>query len=84
MKIALGELGWPPDQAYWTDVNAIILASEGRADLLCRIGLMRRKDPSLTTARPPRDARGRPSSFEAAFERRISAMNARRRSSKPR
>lgn len=72
----MGELGWPPDQAYWVDVNAILLASEGQVDLLCRIGLLQRKNQP-TLARPPRDARGRPSTFEAAFERRIASMQRR-------
>lgn len=73
MKIAMGELGWPPSEAYWCDVNAILLAREGQTDLLCRVGLLRRENAPPDLARPPRDARGRAVTFEDAFDRRYSA-----------
>ena len=47
MRVALGELHWPPEQAYYCDVNAILLAAEGQAVLLCRIGVLRPASPSV-------------------------------------
>ena len=75
MRVAMGELGWPPSEAYWCDVNAITLAAQGQGNLLCRIGLLQRKDGTIPV-RPPRDARGRPISFEQAFERRLAIVAA--------
>ena len=68
----MGELGWPPSEAYWCDVSAILLARSGQTNLLCRIGLLQRGRAPADPTRPPRDARGKPITFEDAFDRHYS------------
>lgn len=44
-QIALGWLGWTEEQALKADVNAILIAQEGRIDMFCAVGWMKKKEP---------------------------------------
>lgn len=72
---------WPPSEALYCDVNAILLGDEGRTDVLLRIGLLRRADgddgrPRQQTGQP-RDARGEVIYFdEKVFDRLVRGSNA--------
>lgn len=42
--MALGWLGWTEEQALRADVNAIQIGYDGKVDLFCRIGYLKRKE----------------------------------------